>query len=208
MRAYGKWTLAGRSLVGYPLTMTDTPVSLLDRLCRRPREGDWERFVHLFTPLLSRWATRFGTPPADVEDALQEVFLLLFDKLPRFRLNPDGSFRAWLWTVFRRELLARNRRNGKQHRATPEQLEALVSAEQVPDLSEAEYRRFLIGRALRLVQRDFPEQTWRVFWRVAVEGQSGAQVAQEFGVTPNAVYLTRGRVLARLRAELAGLDGV
>jgi len=188
--------------------MTETPVSLLDRLCRRPREGDWERFVHLFTPVLSRWATRFGTPPGEVEDALQEVFLLLFDKLPKFRLDPDGSFRAWLWTVFRRELLIRSRRNGKQHRATAEQLEALAAADVLPDISEDEYRRLLVGRALRLVQRDFPEQTWQVFWRVAVEGRPGVQVAQEFGVTPNAVYLTRGRVLARLRSELAGLDGI
>lgn len=188
--------------------MTETPVSLLDRLCRRPREGDWERFVHLLTPLLSRWAARFGTPYGEVEDALQEVFLLLFDKLPKFRLNPDGSFRAWLWTVFRRELLARGRRNGKHATATPEQLETLLVGDALPDISEEEYRRLLVGRALRLVQRDFPEQTWRVFWRVAVEGRPGAQVAQEFGVTPNAVYLTRGRVLARLRAELAGLGGM
>jgi RNA polymerase sigma-70 factor (ECF subfamily) len=193
--------------VGYLLIMTDTPVSLLDRLCRHPRDGDWERFVHLFTPLLSRWATRFGVASGDTEDALQEVFLLLFDKLPRFRLDPAGSFRAWLWTVFRRELLARNRRNGRQATATPEQLERLA-ADGGPDISEDEYRRFLVGRALRLVQRDFPEHTWQVFWRVAVDGRSGAQVAEEFGVTANAVYLTRGRVLARLRAELAGLDGV
>ncbi len=32
------------------------------------------------------------------------------------------------------------------------------------------------------------------------------EVAREFGVTVNAVYLARSRVLARLREELAGLD--
>jgi hypothetical protein len=32
-------------------------------------------------------------------------------------------------------------------------------------------------------------------------------VARQFGVSPNSVYLTRGRVLARLRQELADLDG-
>ena len=42
--------------------------------------------------------------------------------------------------------------------------------------------------------------------RVAVEGRSGVEVARQFGVTPNAVYLARGRVLARLREELADLD--
>ena len=63
---------------------TDTPASLSERLCLRPRDGDWERFVRLFTPLLFRWAHRFGVPAADTEDALQGVFVLLFDKPPRF----------------------------------------------------------------------------------------------------------------------------
>ena len=136
------------------------------------------------------------------------MFVLLFDKLPRFRLDPAGSFRAWLWTVFRRELLARRKRLGRLPAASVSQLEELVAADAVPEASEAEFRRHLIDRALQLVRRDFPEQTWRMFWRLAVDGCSGVGVAEEFGVSPNAVYLARGRVLARLRSELAGLDGV
>ena len=52
---------------------------------------------------------------------------------------------------------------------------------------------------------------WRVRFEgeallVAIEGRPGVEVAREFGVTVNAVYLARGRVVARLREELAGLD--
>ena len=205
--AGGEPPLDFRRIGNYLFRMTDTPASLLERLCLRPCDGDWERFVRLFTPLLSRWAHRFGVPAADTEDALQEVFVLLFDKLPRFRLEPTGSFRAWLWTVFRRELLARRKRQGRQPTATDEQLERLAAADGVPEAGEAEFRRQLVERALNLVRRDFPDQTWRVFWRLAVDGHSGVKVAAEFGVTPNAVYLARGRVMARLRTELAGLDG-
>jgi RNA polymerase sigma-70 factor (ECF subfamily) len=201
-------TLAAARFLGYPFPMHDTPASLLERLCRQPRDGDWERFVRLFTPLLSRWANRFGVPTTDTEDALQEVFVLLFRRLPLFRRDPEGSFRAWLWTVFRRELLAHHQRTGKLPSATAAQLEQLLTPDGVPEASEAEFRKALVERALQLVKRDFPDKTWQVFWRLSVEGQSGVQVAKEFGVSPNAVYLARGRVLARLRAELAGLDGV
>ena len=45
-----------------------------------------------------------------------------------------------------------------------------------------------------------------MFWQVTVAGQPGTEVARQFGVTPNAVYLARGRVLARLRQELTDLD--
>ena len=69
-----------------------TPVSLLDRLCKEPDEPHWERFVSLFTPILSRWGNRLGVPAADIEDVLQDVYTILFRKLPEFRYDPAKSF--------------------------------------------------------------------------------------------------------------------
>ena len=186
--------------------MLETPVSLLERLCRQPDEAHWQRFVVLFTPLLSRWGNRLGVPATDTEDVLQEVYTTLFRKLPEFRYDPARSFRAWLWTVFHRQTLAWRKRQARNLPLTVKQLEALESPDSVAEASEAEYRRFLISRILAVIQKDFPEQTWQIFWQVTVEGRPGVEVAKHFGVTPNAVYLARGRVLARLRQELADLD--
>lgn len=186
--------------------MLETPASLLVRLCQHPIDRDWERFVLLFTPMLSRWAHRLGVSAADAEDLLQEVFTLLFRKLPEFRYDPRQSFRAWLWTVFHRHTLAWRRRQNRNLSLSAEQLEALASADNVAEASEGEYRRALLDRVMQLVQTDFPQQTWQIFWQVAVEGRRSVDVARQFGVTPNAVYLSRGRVLARLREELVGFD--
>lgn len=186
--------------------MQHTPVSLLERICRRPDEPSWERFVILFTPLLSRWAERLGVPAAEKEDLLQEVFTLLLRRLPEFRYDPQQSFRAWLWTVFHRHTLAWRKRQQRALPLSPDQLEALASPDNVAEASESEYRRVLCERALRLVRTDFPPQTWQLFWQVSVEGRPGVEVARELGVSANAVYLARGRVLARLREELAELD--
>lgn len=186
--------------------MTQTPVSLLERLCRQPTDAHWERFVRLFTPLLVRWAHRLGVPQSDTEDLLQEVFILLFRKLPEFRFDPAKSFRAWLWTVFHRQTMAWRKRQARAMPVSMEQLEGFASPDSVAEATEAEYRRYLVERALQIVRTDFPEQTWQLFRRVTIDGRSGVEVAQEFGVTPNAVYLARGRVLARLREELADLD--
>lgn len=186
--------------------MTNTPVSLLERLCRQPDEQHWERFLVLFSPLLSRWGRRLGVPPADTEDLLQEVFTILFRKLPEFRYDPSKSFRAWLWTVFHRQTLAWRKRQARNLPLTPEQIESLTSPDSILEATEAEYRHVLHDRALHIVRADFPERTWEIFWRVTVEGRPGVEVAREFDVTPNAVYLARGRVLARLREALADLD--
>src|SRR5262245_33973931 len=94
--------------------MHETPVSLLERLCRSPDEPHWERFVALFTPILARWSHRLGVPAADTEDLLQEVFTLLFRKLPEFHYDPSKSFRAWLWTVFHRQTIAWRKRQTRE----------------------------------------------------------------------------------------------
>jgi len=186
--------------------MTETPISLVERLCRHPDEPHWERFVVLFTPPLMRWGNRLGVPAADVEDLLQDVFTTLFRKLPEFQYDPSKSFRAWLWTVFHRQTLAWRKRQTRDLPLTVAHLESLASLDSIAEATEAEYRRALIGRVLQIVQTDFPSLTWQIFWKVTVDGRPGVDVAQEFGVTANAVYLARARVLARLRQELADLD--
>ena len=186
--------------------MLKTPISLLQRLCQHPDEQHWERFVVLFTPLLSRWGHRLGVPATDTEDLIQEVFSILFRQLPEFRYDPSKSFRAWLWTLFHRQTLAWRKRQKRHFQLSDEQIEALACPDQVAEASEEEYRRVLVERVLGILRRHYPPQIWQIFWAFTVEGLPGVEVAKRFGVTPNAVYLIRGRILARIRQELAELD--
>jgi len=147
----------------YGFRMTETPVSLLDRLCRAPADAHWERFVRLFTPLLRRWAASLGVPAADEEDVLQDAFLTLIRDLPKFQYDPSKSFRAWLWTVFRHQVLAWRKRQTRPLPVTVEHLESLGSPDTVAAATEAEYRRVVVERMLQLVKADFPAQTWKMF---------------------------------------------
>ncbi len=60
-------------------------------------------------------------------------------------------------------------------------------------------------RAVSLVRDQFEERTWRAFWRVAVEDRSPAEVAEELGITANAVRQAKSRVLRRLKEEMGEL---
>jgi RNA polymerase sigma-70 factor (ECF subfamily) len=187
--------------------MTETPVTLLDRMRRQPNEGaHWERFVRLFTPILSRWANRLGVSASDTDDLLQETFTLLIKKLPVFDYDAQRSFRAWLWTVFRHHFLAWRKRQANLQKYAEVEVDSLPSPDPNIAVVEAEYRYQLLDRALKLVRTDFPDPSWQIFWQCAVEGKPGIEVAKHFGVSPNAVYLIRGRVLARLREEITGFD--
>lgn len=182
----------------------DTPASLLERL-RLPGDTEaWTRFVRLYTPLLYYWAHRAGLREQDAADLIQDVFVLLVEKLPEFTYDPHKSFRSWLRTVTLNKWRQRGRRAVLPSVAGTE-LDGLVAADPAEAFWEAEYRQHLVGEALRLMQAHFQPLTWKACWEHVVAGRSAPEVAAALGLTPGAVRAAKVRVLTRLRRELAGL---
>jgi RNA polymerase sigma-70 factor, ECF subfamily len=186
--------------------MDKTPTSLLQRLRLPDERRAWERFVDLYTPLLYFWACRVGLQAEDAADLVQDVFATLLQKLPQFAYDKHKSFRSWLRSV----TMNRWRDNLRRHTAALRNADA-AGLEDVPmpktadSLWEAEYRDYLVGRAAEIMKADFEPATWQAFWSLVVEGKSGPEVAVAFGMSLNAVYAAKSRVLRRLREELEGL---
>ena len=168
--------------------------------------------VGLYAPLVRHWCGRRGVRGADAEDVAQEVFRAAAAGLDRFRRErPGDSFRAWLRGIPRNVLLLHFRRAASQPQASGG-TDALLrinevsqddpSAEDEDPPSELDALR---QRALDLVRAQVGERTWQAFWLVAVEGQAPADVAARFGVSPNAVRLSKSRVLRRLREQFGEL---
>jgi len=186
--------------------MQTTPVSLLERLRKPDDHQAWSRFVQLYTPLLCYWARRTGFHQSEADDLVQEVFAHLVQEMPKFHYDKSKTFRGWLHTVafnkwngiFRRRKLAVNGANGidltDQEARDPQAL-----------LEARDMQQFLCRRALELMQTDFPGKTSKACWEMVVGGKAAAQVAAELGMTVGAVHAARFRVLARLRADLAGM---
>jgi RNA polymerase sigma-70 factor (ECF subfamily) len=183
-----------------------TQPSLLERV-RQPDDGPaWERFVELYTPLLLEWARRLGAGPSDAEDLLQDVFALLVRKLPSFKYDPRQSFRAWLRTVLRnRWATLRRIPSAVLPAAGSAQVPEPVAADGLAEWENEEYRRQLVSRALRLLQRDFQPVTWQAFWDFVVCERPAAEVAAALSISVDSVYTAKSRVLRRLREELKGL---
>ena len=184
--------------------MDKTPASLLQRL-RQPAEQEaWGRFVELFTPLIYYWARRLGLQHQDAADLVQDVFTLLVQKLPTFSYDQHKSFRGWLRTVTLNKWRDRCRRW-----AVPVEKNAVLPELPGPEAAEAfwevEYRRQLVGHALEVMQAEFQPTTWKACWELVVAGRPAAEVAAELGISENAVYIAKSRILGRLRRELEGL---
>jgi RNA polymerase sigma-70 factor (ECF subfamily) len=173
----------------------------------------WERLVSLYSPLVYRWCRQRGLQSADAADIGQEVFRAVARKIADFRRErPGDTFRGWLRTITRNKIRDHLRRQqpgatGVGGSEAQRQLLQLPSEDGEADdpAAEASEAALVYRRALKLLRQEFEERTWQAFWRVAVGDLAPAEVAAELGMTVNAVYLAKSRILRRLREEFADL---
>lgn len=183
----------------------DTPASLLESL-RRPGEQEaWKRFVKLYTPLLCHWSRRLGLEGPDLADLVQDVFAILVRKLPEFVYDGQKSFRGWLWTITVNKCREKDRHPSPATLDPTRPLLACLPQALGPGIEEAEYRQYLVQRILQIIQAEFAPNTWQAFWQSVVDDRPAQEVAGHLGLSVDAVYAAKSRVLRRLRHDLHGL---
>ena len=181
-----------------------TSNTLLERV--RLHDPDaWERFVHLYGPVIYRWARNSQLQSHDAADITQEVFQAVSVNIIRFRHGRAGeSFRGWLRTITANKVRDHFRRRQKDVKANNEGVNDTQVPESVVD-DEPSSSNELAHRALSLIQTEFESRTWQAFMGCAVSGRTAADMAAELRMTVAAVHKAKSRVLHRLRRELDGL---
>lgn len=192
--------------------MSETSASLLDQLRLRPDDAAWQRLVSIYTPLIRGWLRHHAHLQDEAEDVVQEVLAVVVRKLPQFqRQDRTGSFRRWLRTITVNCLRDFWKRQRHRPLATGDSNFGQV-LDQLADphsgLSkqwDLEHDRHVTQQLLEMIQPHFEPTTWTAFRRVALDGSAPDAVAAELGLSVNAVFIAKSRVLNRLRQEGAGL---
>jgi RNA polymerase sigma factor (sigma-70 family) len=189
--------------------MPETPVSLLERLRVCPDEASWQRLIALYTPWIRDWLRRQGVGPADSDDLVQEVMLVLLRELPQFKHDlRRGAFRRWLRTITLNRLRIFWRQRQTQAPAGSAESVAAQLEDPASELSRAwdrEHNEHVVRRLLELLEPEFEPSTWRAFRLVVLEGKATAEAAAALGLSPVAVRIAKSRVLSRFRREIDGL---
>ena len=184
-----------------------TSVSLLDRLkMAAPDASDWNRLQGIYLPLISRWLGRVPGLGVEADDLAQEVFVVVIREIPRFQRQREGSFRAWLRQVTVNRARTYRKRRHRRPVVGRDQADVFLDSLADPngDLArewDLDHDREVFHKLLAIVQPDFSPTTWEAFRRFAVDGLPAAKVAEEMGMTVNAVLQAKSRVLKRLRQE-------
>jgi RNA polymerase sigma factor (sigma-70 family) len=179
-------------------------------------ETSWPLFVRKYSRILRRWCDEWNATPEDSEDVVQETLLELFQKINDYKANPGTPFRAWLRKVayYRYlRLLKKNRRltsftdaldNRNQAFDRRLELDAIRDTflEVVDRIAEEEVMEIA---CIRIANR-ISKENWEIFCRKELEGVPSKILADEFGISTNAVDVITFRVRKMIRAELDVLD--
>jgi RNA polymerase sigma-70 factor (ECF subfamily) len=185
----------------------DTSTGLLISARDRGDHAAWSRLVSIYTPLLHAWACRAGVPRQDADDLVQEVLLAVAAEMTCFVYDRrKGSFRGWLRMIFANRLRHRLRSGPGPVQADEAALTALEDPNgELSQVWDADHDRHVVAALLESVRGYFQERTWQAFAATVLDGVSPADAAADLGMSVEAVYQARSRVLARLRREADGL---
>lgn len=99
----------------------------LSRLVRSKDPDGIRCFYNRYAGYLTAVCSRYLTSKADVEDTLQESFLLMIDHMGRFEYRGAGSLKAWASRIVVNQSLKALRKSGR-----------LTYVEDLPDMEEEE----------------------------------------------------------------------
>jgi len=135
-----------------------------------------------------RSALRLGTPRANIDDIVQEIFIIANDRLPGF--EGRSTVKTWLFGIVlnvvrthRRSLAAK-----QPHALRPE---ILADADVLPDPAEGPHERVTKAEAARILDRvleDVDDEKREVFVLAELEQMTAPEIAAALSLSLNTVY--------------------
>jgi RNA polymerase sigma-70 factor (ECF subfamily) len=194
--------------------MIDTNESLISRLNVDAHDA-WREFYQLYWQVILRYARKIGCSETQAHDVLQDTMVVLIRVLPTFVYNRNkGRFRNFLLTIVHRKSLAALRSARRQK--VQFSIDSIEPSSNIDELSSAtpwtpdeedsalrHWRECVVESLLEELHQDsaIDERTVRIFDAYAICNRHADEVAAEYGVTTNAVYQIKNRLIRRMHCE-------
>ena len=165
-----------------------TDAQLVER-CLAGDQAAWNELVENYSRYVYAIVSKgFRLQGADAEDAFQEVFLRIYDRLGTLR-NPE-ALRPWIAQLTRRVCLDRLAASGREE---PAEVEATETERTVEELDDA----FSVREALAGLSEECQEVLDRFFCR----DESYRTIGEELGIAAGTIASRISRCLGRLREK-------
>ena len=182
-----------------------TSASMLERAKRNDQDA-WRILVELYAGIVyTRCRKQWNLAAAEAENVGQEVFTAVARKLKDFQRQRHGSFRKWLRTItdnkcknYLAVLPPTIALGGSAAKSIIENTCAPAPAGDDRD-SEMSEKAVVMRQALKAIGSEFSDRDLKIFWSILVDERIRQDVAAEWQVSDNVVYLACSRIKKRLR---------
>ena len=192
-----------------PYNAGTTNPTLLNRLGDWRDHEAWVDFVTRYDPVIRLTSRRYRLDAETTEELCQRVWIDLARRMRTFRYDPGKTFRGWLSRLCQSRAIDLLR---KKKAKAPGSLDILAAESLLEDASTgseidesaSSERPALLRQAQEVqdaVRQRASEQTWQVFWNIAILGQSVRETSAAAGISYYAAFAAEKRVARMLREE-------
>lgn len=190
-----------------------TNTEILNGLQDAGNDAVWQAFVARYRPVLVAFARRLGLADDAAEDAAQDA---LISFLGAYRsggyVRDRGRLRSWLFGI------AANAIRKQRHRAPRERLlgpgdgssaapiEAVRDERTWSDVWELEWRQAVLKACLGKLRETTEPHSIQAFELYVLGDWPAERVADALGMSRDAVFQTKRRLLTRLREIVADME--
>lgn len=184
----------------------ETRYTLIGKLQNPEDVEAWSEFTSIYQPLIFRICRKRGLQHADATDVTQEVLTRVAQAIEKFSADHHGStFRGWLYRMTQNlviDFMRKRNRNVLAKANHPLQL----ADNNAPDNNESaefrlEFQRQIFWLVAKEVRQQVNPKTWQAFWLTEIEQLPVGEVAEKLDVSTGSIYVSRSRVIARLKQE-------
>ena len=179
---------------------------LVENLRQPDNDDAWRQFCARYEPMLIAFAHRAGLAEEDARDVVQETLLTFVESFRAGEYDRErGQLRSWLQGIafnrMRRLWGQRSRREAQvlDQTGVTSFFHRVPDNAELVDIFDAEWRRAIADECLRQVRQAVDPTTYAAFELYALHEWPAEKVAKHLNITRNTVYISKTRVLSRLR---------
>lgn len=182
-----------------------TTTMILDELNASNDGAAWDMFNCHFNPMLVNFGRRLGLSDEDAQDAAQKTvmeFVKAFRKGKYCR--KQGRLSSWLFGIARNVMLNFRKHLPREHLVKDETKgisfwDLIEDESAVKHTWNTEWRRMVFEYCHEKVRREFDSKVFEAFKLYALLDVSAAEVGERLGMSRNAVFIAKSRVLSKMR---------
>jgi RNA polymerase sigma-70 factor (ECF subfamily) len=190
-----------------------TTTQVLEDLKSSKETPAWQQFCNYFYPVVANFARKLGLSATDAEDAAQETMVEFLKAFRGGKYDREqGRLSSWLLGVAKHVIL-NLRGNQPLERLIADKTTGTSFWDMIEDENgikhtwDTEWRQMVLTRCLEQARRESDQKVFKAFELYALLQKPVEEVCQTLGMSRNAVYIAKSRILSKLRQLQHDFEG-